>query len=72
MQKKYCYEKKRGGGEIKVVGKVSAKLSSLIERLQQNTVSSENKVTIYEEMICELKMVKFLLFGKSKRIKSYK
>ena len=43
-KKNIATKKKRGGGEIKVVGKVSAKLSSLIERLQQNTVSSENKV----------------------------
>lgn len=43
-KKNIVQKKKRGGGEIKVVGKVSAKLSSLIERLQQNTISSQNKV----------------------------
>ena len=43
-KKNIVQKKKRGGEEIKVVGKVSAKLSSLIERLQQNTISSQNKV----------------------------
>ena len=43
-KKNIVQKKKRGGEEIKVVGKVSAKLSSLIERLQQNTISSKNKV----------------------------
>ena len=35
--------------KIRVVGKVCAKLSSLIERLQQNTISSKNKVTNHYE-----------------------
>jgi len=43
-KKNIVQKKRRGGEEIKVVGKVSAKLSSLIERLQQNTISSKNKV----------------------------
>ena len=43
-KKNIVQKKKRGDDEIKVVGKVSAKLSSLIERLQQNTISSKNKV----------------------------
>ena len=34
---------------IRVVGKVCAKLSSLIERLQQNTISSKNKVNNHYE-----------------------
>jgi hypothetical protein len=43
-KKNIAMKKKRGGEDFRVVGKVSAKLSSLIERLQQNTISSENKV----------------------------
>ena len=56
-------KKRRGGGKIKIVGKVSAKLSSLIQRLQQQNPDEEEdtKAKFFDDKVVMAPRIKAAL-----------